>query len=243
MTGCQLPTMGNSTFPLSARYRDMATAGLLNELEAWRWDLTELDGDPERDPNAWDHPEASRAFIDAHIDAIATELQRRERLRLRATAPAWPSDWPDHRPDAAAIKAALPIPVYLGDHGVALDRRGQRLWAHCPLPGHEERTPSFTVSLDGRLWYCHGCHRGGDLFALHMHLTGDDHFATAITALAAHAGLSTDNGSQGRPPYSEPSLKDTPASVSRYAPEPPATRRPSRRVPGVEYVGGKVVVR
>ncbi len=233
----------SSTFPLSGRYRDAATASLLSELEAWRWDQTELDADVERDPTAWDHPQESRAFIDAHIGAITAELQRRDRLRHRPTAPAWPNRWPDSRPDAAAIKAALPIPAYLAIHGVGLDRRGQRLWVCCPLPGHEERTPSFTVTLDGRLWYCHGCHRGGDLFTLHMHLTGNDNFAEAVAALAADAGLSVDTGSRGRPPRPEREATDTAPSVTRYVPVPPATRRPSRRIPAVEFVGGKVVVR
>ncbi len=233
----------SSRFPLSHRYRDMATTALLSELEAWHWDRTELDADVERDPTAWDHPQESCAFIDAHIEAITAELQRRDRLRHRPTAPAWPTRWPDHRPDAATIKQALPIPTYLAGRGIGLDQRGQRLWARCPLPGHEERTPSFTVTLDGRLWYCHGCHRGGDLFALHMHLTGNDNFAAAVAALAGSAGLAGDRESQVELPHRERSGTDTRPSVSRYTPQPPATRRPSRRLPAVEFVGGKVVIR
>ncbi len=36
---------------------------------------------------------------------------------------------------------------------------------NCPLPGHEERTPSFTISLDNpNRYYCFGCNRYGDVF-------------------------------------------------------------------------------
>lgn len=35
----------------------------------------------------------------------------------------------------------------------------------CPL--HDERTPSFRAYPDPeRGWYCHGCHRGGDIYSL-----------------------------------------------------------------------------
>jgi hypothetical protein len=36
--------------------------------------------------------------------------------------------------------------------------------AHCPLPGHDDRTPSCRVSAD--VFYCHGCCRGGSLIDL-----------------------------------------------------------------------------
>ncbi len=183
----QTQVVGSGGLSLAGRYRDTATTGLLSDLEAWCWDRTELDADLEHDPDSWNHPEDSRAFVDVHIEAITSELQRRDRLRLRPTAPAWPDRWPDLRTDAMAIKDALPIPAYLDRRKVALQQRGERLWARCPLPGHEEDTPSFVVYPGDRGWYCFGCQRGGDLFALHMYLTGDDNFATATTELAAEA--------------------------------------------------------
>jgi hypothetical protein len=43
----------------------------------------------------------------------------------------------------------------------------------CPLPGHDDRTPSFQVYRDpGRGWYCFGCHRGGSAIDLASYLTG-----------------------------------------------------------------------
>ena len=35
----------------------------------------------------------------------------------------------------------------------------------CPLPGHEDRTPSFKVYPEPGLgWFCFGCGRGGDIY-------------------------------------------------------------------------------
>ena len=43
---------------------------------------------------------------------------------------------------------------------VPLTRKGQRLWACCPF--HSEKTPSFSVDPTTGLYYCFGCHKGGN---------------------------------------------------------------------------------
>jgi DNA primase len=46
-------------------------------------------------------------------------------------------------------------------------RVGARWVARCPLPGHEDRTPSFTVYLKTNSWFCFGaCLKGGDVVDL-----------------------------------------------------------------------------
>ena len=45
---------------------------------------------------------------------------------------------------------------------VPLNMKGGRFWACCPF--HEEKTPSFTVSPDKGIFYCFGCHTGGNVF-------------------------------------------------------------------------------
>jgi hypothetical protein len=39
---------------------------------------------------------------------------------------------------------------------------GERWTARCPLPDHEDRTPSFVVYPGDGGWWCFGCDRGGD---------------------------------------------------------------------------------
>lgn len=52
--------------------------------------------------------------------------------------------------------------------GGPLSRRGQTFTARCPLPDHDDGSPSFTVYADnGRGWTCFGCGRGGD--AVHLY--------------------------------------------------------------------------
>jgi hypothetical protein len=44
---------------------------------------------------------------------------------------------------------------------------GDRWVARCPIPGHEDRTPSFTVYTETNSWFCFGaCLRGGDVVDL-----------------------------------------------------------------------------
>jgi len=47
-----------------------------------------------------------------------------------------------------------------------LRRVGKEWVGRCPLPDHEDRTPSFTVNEVKNLWWCHGCLRGGDVVKL-----------------------------------------------------------------------------
>jgi hypothetical protein len=47
-----------------------------------------------------------------------------------------------------------------------LRRVGKEWVGRCPLPDHEDRSPSFTVNADKNVWFCHGCLRGGDVVEL-----------------------------------------------------------------------------
>lgn len=44
---------------------------------------------------------------------------------------------------------------------VTLKQKGHRMWGCCPF--HKEDTPSFCVDRANNLWYCHGCHEGGNV--------------------------------------------------------------------------------
>jgi hypothetical protein len=48
----------------------------------------------------------------------------------------------------------------------SLRRIGKEWVGRCPLPDHEDRSPSFAVNLEKNAFFCHGCLRGGDVVEL-----------------------------------------------------------------------------
>ncbi len=67
-----------------------------------------------------------------------------------------------------AAKEAVPC-VDLADllcGAGGMKRRGSEWIAKCPLPDHDDKTPSFTANPAKNLWFCHGCARGGDVVEL-----------------------------------------------------------------------------
>lgn len=69
---------------------------------------------------------------------------------------------------------------------VNLTRKGNRYWGICPF--HAEKTPSFSVSAEKKMFYCFGCHAGGNMFSFVMKRDGVD-FKEAVQILAARAGV------------------------------------------------------
>jgi DNA primase len=49
--------------------------------------------------------------------------------------------------------------------GIRLPTKGM---ARCPLPGHDDSTPSFEVRNHGRHWHCYGCNKKGGAIDLVM---------------------------------------------------------------------------
>ncbi len=67
-----------------------------------------------------------------------------------------------------AAKEAVPV-IDLADSLCGpggLRRVGKEWVGRCPLPDHEDRSPSFTVNDEKNVWFCHGCLRGGDVVEL-----------------------------------------------------------------------------
>lgn len=69
---------------------------------------------------------------------------------------------------------------------VNLTRKGNRYWGLCPF--HQEKTASFSVTPEKNMFYCFGCHAGGDIFSFVMKRDGID-FKEAVELLAARAGI------------------------------------------------------
>lgn len=69
---------------------------------------------------------------------------------------------------------------------VKLSRKGDRYWGLCPF--HAEKTPSFSVTPGKNMFYCFGCHAGGNLFTYIMKRDGVE-FPEAVQLMANRAGM------------------------------------------------------
>ena len=69
---------------------------------------------------------------------------------------------------------------------VPLKKRGQNFWGCCPF--HGEKTPSFAVNPAKNMFYCFGCHEGGDIFKFIMKIENCD-FKDALKLLAGRYGI------------------------------------------------------
>src|SRR5213596_120207 len=83
------------------------------------------------------------------------------------------------------IAAANDIVEVIGSY-FPLKRAGANFKALCPF--HQEKTPSFTVSLSRQTFHCFGCGAGGSVFRFVMDYEHVD-FPSAVRKLAARAGI------------------------------------------------------
>src|SRR3954468_12257303 len=59
------------------------------------------------------------------------------------------------------IRAASDIVDVIGSY-LPLKRAGANFTTLCPF--HKEKSPSFSVNPHRQIFYCFGCHKGGDVF-------------------------------------------------------------------------------
>jgi DNA primase len=76
--------------------------------------------------------------------------------------------------------------VTIINHYVPLRRRGRNHIGLCPF--HGERTPSFTVSPEKKIFHCFGCHESGDLIAFISKIDNLS-FSESIEQIANLAGI------------------------------------------------------
>jgi DNA primase len=77
---------------------------------------------------------------------------------------------------------------------LVLDKRSGRYWGRCPF--HNEKTPSFTVDPDRKLYYCFGCHKGGTIINFVMEMDKLS-FPEAVETLAKKSGVAIIYENQG----------------------------------------------
>lgn len=83
------------------------------------------------------------------------------------------------------IRNANDIVDVVGLH-VQLKRAGSTFKGLCPF--HKEKSPSFNVTPARQMYYCFGCHKGGDVFRFVMDYENVD-FMTAARMLAERGGV------------------------------------------------------
>ncbi|UTC63519.1 DNA primase [Treponema sp. OMZ 787] len=76
--------------------------------------------------------------------------------------------------------------VSLVENYTRLEKRGANWWGCCPF--HNEKTPSFNVVPDKRMYYCFGCHKGGGTINFLMEMEKLS-FTEAVERLAKNAGI------------------------------------------------------
>ncbi|MDR0997965.1 MAG: DNA primase [Treponema sp.] len=73
----------------------------------------------------------------------------------------------------------------VGDY-VRLEKKGGRWWGLCPF--HNEKTPSFTVDPERKMYHCFGCGQGGGIINFVMEMDKLS-FPEAVETLARRAGI------------------------------------------------------
>jgi DNA primase len=86
---------------------------------------------------------------------------------------------------AEKVKQQADIVRVIGEY-VRLKKTGQNFTGLCPF--HQEKTPSFSVHPVKQMYYCFGCHEGGDVFKFVMQMDKCE-FPEAVRTVAEKCGI------------------------------------------------------
>ena len=90
-----------------------------------------------------------------------------------------------------------PIEDVVGQY-VSLTRKGNNMFGLCPF--HGEKTASFSVAPDKGIYYCFGCHKGGNAVNFIMEIEGLS-YPDAVRFLAKRAGLEVPDDNRDNSQY------------------------------------------
>jgi DNA primase len=96
--------------------------------------------------------------------------------------------------DIASVRAATDIVAVISEH-VALKRVGRRWVGLCPF--HSEKSGSFSVNAEEKLYYCFGCGAKGDVITFVREIEHLD-FVGAVEKLAAKSGITLRYDDEGQ---------------------------------------------
>jgi DNA primase len=94
--------------------------------------------------------------------------------------------------------------VAIVDDYVRLEKKSGRYWGLCPF--HSEKTPSFTVDPERKMYHCFGCGKGGNIINFVMEMDKVD-FPEAVETLARRTGIELVYENTGREPSGEQDRK------------------------------------
>ena len=80
---------------------------------------------------------------------------------------------------------------------VKLRKAGKDYIGLCPF--HKEKTPSFTVSIEKQIYYCFGCHEGGNAVNFMMRYENLS-FPEALESLAGQYEIKLEHSGDGKRP-------------------------------------------
>ena len=95
------------------------------------------------------------------------------------------------------LAARNPIEEVVGQY-VSLKRSGANMFGLCPF--HGEKTASFSVAPDKGIYYCFGCHKGGNAVNFMMEIEGLS-YPDAVRNLAKRVGMEVPDDEQYQSKY------------------------------------------
>lgn len=98
---------------------------------------------------------------------------------------------------------------------IQLTKKGNTYWSVCPFPGHDEKTPSFSVSPERKSCYCQGCKQGGDA-AKFLMLRNGISFPEALRQIANRAGIEIQAAGTSKEEKEKKAMYDLMAIAGRF---------------------------
>lgn len=120
----------------------------------------------------------------------------------------FPSEWIDEVRDRSDIVAIV-------SEYVTLQKKGSKHWGLCPF--HGEKTPSFSVDQERQMYYCFGCHAGGNVITFVMSMERME-FPEAVRHLAerAHMPIPETTGQSAAPQKNRDRLYAALVEAAKY---------------------------